>query len=449
LADRSERWLEFLILPLQSVRTCGIVCNDLCPGGYRANGTASASFPLMSPLQGASRLPRDRQTTFPDPRDKRELRSPTPRIWSLPGAYIVSREWKSGLSKGVFTMTAPLTILLADDQVPWNTNAENERAKAEIRREYATARPLVDVDTAFADDRAWFTGLLNYLEKTKGETIIPARTFAEAKQRIENPRGLDVAIVDLSWWGDYTLPHGEPHRLNQGLKLIPTAGGGNRSNIPIVSLSQNFIDDFELMSTVYERGALPVPKNYQNPELGYRSLYAAVQYLTRGRRRGGSKVELFVSHAHGDKDLAQRLVTAIDAGLQVPSDAIRCTSVPGYDLPPGTDFIETLKDELTGALCVVCLWTPRSVKSQWSLFELGAAWGLSHKALFLSLGTDALRNPPAGFRSIQASQLSDAWQLRRFLDELARITAWPTKSRSAADDRLEALAEFAKRTVRK
>jgi hypothetical protein len=346
-------------------------------------------------------------------------------------------------------MTAPLTILLADDQVPWDTDAENERAKAEIRREFAIAKPHVDVDTAFADDHAWFAGLLNYLEQTKGETVIRARRFAEAKQRIENPRGLDVAIVDLSWWGDYTLPHGESHRHNQGLKLLPAAGGGNRSNIPIVSLSQNFSDDFELMSTVYERGALPVPKNYQDRQLGYRSLYAAVQYLTRGRRRGGSNIEVFVSHAHEDKDLAQQLVTAIEVGLRVPSGAIRCTSVPGYDLTPGADFIEALKDELRGASCVVGLWTPRSIKSQWSLFELGAAWGLSHKTLLLSLGTEALRDPPAGFRSIQASQLSDAGQLRQFLDELARITAWSTNNRRAAEGRLEDLAEFAKRTLLK
>jgi hypothetical protein len=49
----------------------------------------------------------------------------------------------------VYTMTTPLTILLADDQVPWDTDAENERTKAEIRREFAVVRPGVDVDTAF------------------------------------------------------------------------------------------------------------------------------------------------------------------------------------------------------------------------------------------------------------------------------------------------------------
>jgi hypothetical protein len=105
-------------------------------------------------------------------------------------------------------MAGPLTILLADDQVPCDTAAENERTKAEIRREFSVEKPEIDVDAAFANDFAWFTGLLAYLEDTRGEKVIRARTFEEAKQRINNPRGLDVAIVDLSWWGDYTLPQG-------------------------------------------------------------------------------------------------------------------------------------------------------------------------------------------------------------------------------------------------
>jgi hypothetical protein len=293
-------------------------------------------------------------------------------------------------------VSAPLTILLADDQVPWDTIADNERTKAEIRREFSVVKPDVDVDREFDDDHAWFTGLLAYLEKTKGETVIRARTFDEAKKRIDNPSGLDVAIVDLSWWGDHTLPQGASHRHNRGLDLLATAGDGNRSKVPIISLSQNFSNNFELISTVLERGALPVPKNYQARDLSYRALYAAVKYLTRERRRGGSKVEVFVSHAHEDTELAQRLVRAIELGLQVPAHAIRCTSVPGYDFTPGTDFMKALKDELTGASCVVGLWTPRSLKSQWCLFEFGAAWGLNHKTLFLSQGAEALRDPPAG-----------------------------------------------------
>ena len=343
-------------------------------------------------------------------------------------------------NKKGFAVAKPLTILFADDQVPSDSKEENDRTKEEIRREFAVAKPEVDVDTAFADDQEWFTGLLGYLRQTKGETVVCVRHFDEAKRRLENPRGLDVAIVDLSWWGDSSRPRGADARHNAGLELLLASNGENVPKLPIISLSQNFSGNFELMSTVLERGALPMPKNYQERELAYRALYAAIQYLTRDRRLSG--VEVFISHSHEDKDLAERLVTAVCLGLHVPASAIRCTSVPGYDFAPGTDFIATLKNELSEALCVIGILTPRSLKSQWCLFELGAAWGLAQKSLFLSLGADALRDPPAGFRSIQASQLSDAGQLRKFLDEIARITGWPPNNRPAAESQLDTLARL-------
>ena len=65
-------------------------------------------------------------------------------------------------------MAKPLTILFADDQVPSDSKEENDRTKEEIRREFAVAKPEVDVDTAFADDQQWFTGLLGYLEADEG-----------------------------------------------------------------------------------------------------------------------------------------------------------------------------------------------------------------------------------------------------------------------------------------
>jgi hypothetical protein len=145
---------------------------------------------------------------------------------------------------------------------------------------------------------------------------------------------------------------------------------------------------------------------------------------------------VFISHSHEDAELARRLVRAIEAGLKVPSDAIRCTSCPGYDVTPGTDYIEALKNELTGAACVVSLWTAQSLKSQWCLFELGAAW-VAQKTLFLLQGAD----PPAGFHSIQASHLGDAGQFRRFLETLAAIIQRPITDLAAAERELNDLAK--------
>jgi TIR domain len=344
-------------------------------------------------------------------------------------------------------MSTQLKILLADDQIPWPTDAENDRTKGEICREFAIAKPKVNVEKAFPKGFKWFTGLLNYLEKTKGVFVVRARTFDQATDSLlNNPVELDVGIVDLSWWGDYTRPHGEGERLNLGLELLKEAAVAERRTVPLICLSQNFKDDFELISTVLDLGALPVPKDYKCPKLGYQMIYAAVQYLARNRRPT-SDVQLFVSHAHADRELARELLHAIESGLQVPTGAIRCTSVPGYDFRPGAHFEEALKKDVQGAQCVIGIWTSGSRESQWCLFELGAAWGLAQRAFFLTLGDDDLRSPPAAFRSIQSSRLDDSVQLCAFLKEVEAITGWQRKDIAAAERKLKKLARVARGRV--
>src|SRR5262245_50005244 len=205
-------------------------------------------------------------------------------------------------------MAGRLNILLADDLVPGGTDDENEKTKEEIRREFAVAKhkQKVNVDKAFADDFAWLTGLLTYLEAESGERVIRVRTFEKAKQLINKPRDqdLDVAIVDLSWWGDVTLDQGAECRENRGLELLE-ATPDYRPKVPIIALSQNFTKHFGLFTKVVELGAFPVPK-HRKRKLAYSALHAAARYLTRERRR--SQVEVFICHAHEDAELARRLV---------------------------------------------------------------------------------------------------------------------------------------------
>src|SRR5882672_6588895 len=92
-----------------------------------------------------------------------------------------------------------------------------------------------------------------------------------------------------------------------------------------------------------------------------------------GKWEAGMTVELFISHAHADEELAQLLVDAIEASMTVPAKSIRCTSVPGYQLALGDMPRDVLRQELSSAKCVIALLTPHSVDSVWCQFELGAA----------------------------------------------------------------------------
>ena len=55
---------------------------------------------------------------------------------------------------------------------------------------------------------------------------------------------------------------------------------------------------------------------------------------------------IFISHSRKDEHVAKALVDAIETGIAIPSEEIRCTSVAGYDLAPGDDAPEVLRRNL-------------------------------------------------------------------------------------------------------
>jgi hypothetical protein len=337
-----------------------------------------------------------------------------------------------------------IRVLFADDQLPSPIDSENEQTRREIRRELADRPGIKDIDAAFDEDFAWFQALLDYLERTKHLHVVRARSFIDAKQKLERLDDFDVAVIDLSWWGDASLPPGRQHRHNRGLDLIEQIARGRRSGgafIPTIALSQNFKDDFELMATVLEMDALPIPKSYDARGLCHRALFAAIQHLSRLRPTTG-RVKLFISHAHRDVDIAERIVTALELAMNVPDGAIRCTSVPGYKLDLGAMAPDVLRQELASAEGVVAILTPYSLASQWVLFELGATWLQTKQAIPLLGGGLRDEDIPGPLRGAAGGQLKEASALAQFLDQVMKKLGWPPKNMLAAYDKLSQLATY-------
>lgn len=140
----------------------------------------------------------------------------------------------------------------ADDQLPSLDQAENERTRNEIRRELGTK--LADPDAAFDANFHWFQGLPNYFNYR-------GQSFNEVGSKIESLHDFDIAVIDLSWWGDNKLPHGPHHQDNVGTQLIrrlAEIGRDRGLKIPVIAYSRNF-NNFELMSDVLDAGARRFP----------------------------------------------------------------------------------------------------------------------------------------------------------------------------------------------
>jgi hypothetical protein len=87
---------------------------------------------------------------------------------------------------------------------------------------------------------------------------------------------------------------------------------------------------------------------------------------------------VFISHAVKDKALVQEIVSLIEEGMGVPEDEIFCSSLDGYGIPSGKNFVTYIKEQMLEPKVVVLVLTPSYFESKFCLSELGAAWIKSH-----------------------------------------------------------------------
>lgn len=191
-----------------------------------------------------------------------------------------------------------------------------------------------------------------------------------------------------SRWRDHMF---ENLKISEVFIVFASAGTANseyqNAEIGSARFCSTYIDQKLIIPIVID--PLPIPKNLQdldclvyperNPEEVTKAILDAIEHRPR-------RIRLFISHSHKDEDLAKKLVDVITFGLEVPRGAMRCTSVPGYQLDLGTMGSEALRRELGSAACVIAILTPNSLAADWVLFELGAAWANAKMAVPLLAG---------------------------------------------------------------
>ena len=107
---------------------------------------------------------------------------------------------------------------------------------------------------------------------------------------------------------------------------------------------------------------------------------------------------IFISHSHADQAIASALVDYLFAALEVENNDIRCTSVPGFMLPPGVNIETQLRNDIQGEIALIALLTQNALRSQWVLFELGAAWGMNKLVIpILGPGVSSRRRKPVQY----------------------------------------------------
>ena len=91
--------------------------------------------------------------------------------------------------------------------------------------------------------------------------------------------------------------------------------------------------------------------------------------------RGGVP-RVFITHSSLDQELAERIVGALRLATDVDESRIFCSSIEGYGITAGQDFLQYILDQLQNTPLVLPLITPAYLDSRFCQWELGGAWVL-------------------------------------------------------------------------
>ena len=159
------------------------------------------------------------------------------------------------------------------------------------------------------------------------------------------------------------------------------------------------------------------------------------------------KSMLFISHSEKDKNLASKLIDFVESSLQTDTIDIRCSSVPGYQLPFGKTISQQLKEDINKSSFLVVIISENSLISDWVLFELGAAWALDITVVPIIVGNLTYNSMPGplGSQSCIETCIDGASnRLRDAIKQMSDIFKVPEKSGGKCQDKLEQFLQACK-----
>jgi hypothetical protein len=103
--------------------------------------------------------------------------------------------------------------------------------------------------------------------------------------------------------------------------------------------------------------------------------------------------KLFISHAKEDEAIVGEVINLLEAMGLTPSQ-IFCSSIEGYGVPLGKNFLDTLKTEISNNVLVLFILTNNFYESPFCLCEMGAFWVLANEQIPIVV-------PPFSFDDIE------------------------------------------------
>lgn len=137
--------------------------------------------------------------------------------------------------------------------------------------------------------------------------------------------------------------------------------------------------------------------------------------------RKANSIKIFISHSEADVQLAELIVNLILSSIHLDDDQIRCTSVPGHQLPFGHNISQLLKDDIRLSPIIIALITETSLASSWVMFELGASWALNKTVIPIIGPSLTYKDLPGPLVTNTCIQIGNSDASSRIRDALSQI----------------------------
>jgi hypothetical protein len=149
---------------------------------------------------------------------------------------------------------------------------------------------------------------------------------------------------------------------------------------------------------------------------------------------------LFISHAKNDKEIVGEIIDLLESMGLMPTQ-IFCSSIDGYGIPLGENFLDVLKREINNDVLVLFIFTHNFYKSQFCLCEMGASWVLAKEHIPIIVPPFTFDDIKGVVSNTQGIVINDELKLNLLHEKIVETFHLPQQPMSAGERKRDRVIE--------
>lgn len=146
-----------------------------------------------------------------------------------------------------------------------------------------------------------------------------------------------------------------------------------------------------------------------------------IEESERELEKGVTISKIFISHSSKDVEIVENFVDLLET-IGLDSNQIFCSSLSGYGIPLGDNFIDKLKTELTNSnTMVIFMLSENFYQSPVCMCEMGATWIQSKEHIPVLIPPFEFKDIDGTLKLTQGFIINDSLKWNEFKDKIIQI----------------------------